>query len=176
MIDFSQVAVGRAKPAVCTGAKDKVNIAGILCCTAETNSALLSNYTLIKKKIVRLKMENVRLRTGRIKSKPEHSMQSCQEGVYSVLSCVWPFATPQTVIHRAPLSMKFSTQEYWSGLPFPSPGDLPDPGIKPTSLASPSLAGVFFTTSATCSGEIQTQSCKADGIGARLACLFLVAV
>ena len=91
-------------------------------------------------------MENVRLRTGRIKSKPEHSMQSCQEGVYSVLSCVWPFATPQTVIHRAPLSMKFSTQEYWSGLPFPSPGDLPDPGIKPTFLVSPALASDFFTT------------------------------
>ena len=45
------------------------------------------------------------------------------------------FATPWTVAHRAPLSMGFSSQEYWSGLPFPSPGDVPDPGIKPTSPA-----------------------------------------
>ena len=45
------------------------------------------------------------------------------------------FATPWTVACQAPLSMGFSRQEYWSGLPFPSPGDLPDPGIKPRSLA-----------------------------------------
>ena len=42
-------------------------------------------------------------------------------------------ATPWTADHQNPLSMKFSKQEYWSGLPFPSPGDLPDPGIKPRS-------------------------------------------
>ena len=47
------------------------------------------------------------------------------------------------------LSMRFSRQEYWSGLPCPPPGDLPDPGIKPTSLKSPALADGFFTTSAT---------------------------
>ena len=41
--------------------------------------------------------------------------------------------TPWTVVHQAPLSMEFSRQEYWSGLPFPSPGDLPDPGIEPRS-------------------------------------------
>ena len=46
------------------------------------------------------------------------------------LSRVQLFATPWTVAHQAPLSMGFSRQEYWSGLPFPSPGDLPDPGIK----------------------------------------------
>ena len=51
--------------------------------------------------------------------------------------------TPWTVAHQAPLSMGFFQQEYWSGLPFPLPGDLPDPGIKPISLA---LAGRFFTT------------------------------
>ena len=50
------------------------------------------------------------------------------------------------VAHQAPLSMGFSRQEYWSGLPFPSPGDLPDPGIKPESPESPALAGGFFTT------------------------------
>ena len=48
------------------------------------------------------------------------------------LSCVWLFATPWTVAYQAPLSMEFSRQ-YWSGLPFPSPGDLPNPGIKPRS-------------------------------------------
>ena len=50
-------------------------------------------------------------------------------------------ATPRAVAHRAPPAMGFSRQEYWSGLPFPSPGDLPDPGIEP---ASPELAGSFF--------------------------------
>ena len=53
------------------------------------------------------------------------------------------FATPWTVACQAPQSMRFHKQEYWSGLPFPSPGDLPDPGIKP---ASPALVGGFFTT------------------------------
>ena len=57
------------------------------------------------------------------------------------------FATLQTVARQAPLSIAFLKQEYWSGLPCPSPGDLPDPGIEPTSLTSP--AGVFWTTSAT---------------------------
>ena len=46
-----------------------------------------------------------------------------------------------TVAHQAPLSLGFSRQEYWSGLPHPSPGDPPDPGIEPTSLMSPALAG-----------------------------------
>ena len=61
-------------------------------------------------------------------------------------SRVWLFVTPWTVALQAPLSMEFSRREYWSGLPFPSPGDLPDPGIKPTSLVSPALADRFFTT------------------------------
>ena len=56
------------------------------------------------------------------------------------------FATPWTVAHQAPLSMEFSRQEYWSGLPFPTSEDLPNSGIEPTSLASPALAGEFFTT------------------------------
>ena len=51
------------------------------------------------------------------------------------LSRVRLFATPWTVAYQAPLSMGFSRQEYWSGLPFPSPGDLPDPGIEPWSPA-----------------------------------------
>ena len=57
-----------------------------------------------------------------------------------VLSHVQLFGTPWTIACQAPLSMEFSRQEYWSGLPFLSLGDLPDPGIKPTSLASPALA------------------------------------
>ena len=51
------------------------------------------------------------------------------------LSRVWLFATLWTVTHQAPLSVEFSRQEYWSGLPFPSAGDLPDPGIEPMSPA-----------------------------------------
>ena len=51
--------------------------------------------------------------------------------------------TPWTVAFQSPLSMGFSRQEYWSGLPFPAPGNLPDPGIK---SASPAVAGKFFTT------------------------------
>ena len=61
-------------------------------------------------------------------------------------SCVWLLATPWTVAHQAPLSMGFSQQEYWSGLLVPPPEGLPNPGIKPTSSASPALAGGFFTT------------------------------
>ena len=59
------------------------------------------------------------------------------------LSRVRFFATPWTVAWHVPLSMEFSRQEYWTGLPFPTPEDLPDPEIEPTSLA---LAGGFFTT------------------------------
>ena len=59
-------------------------------------------------------------------------------------------ATPWTVTHRAPLSMEFSRQEYQSGLPFPSLGDLPDLGIKPACLVSPALAGGFFTDAPQC--------------------------
>ena len=86
--------------------------------------------------------------------KPVTSMQ-----LFKVLGCSFPekvkvkslshvqlFATQWTVAHQAPLSMEFSRQEYWSGLPFPTPGDLPEPGIKTASLASPALTGRFFTT------------------------------
>ena len=59
------------------------------------------------------------------------------------LSYVWLFATPWTVAHQALLSMGFPRQEYWSGLPFSSPGDLSDPGIEP---ACPALTGGCFTT------------------------------
>ena len=69
-------------------------------------------------------------------------MLSCQNGVQL-------FTTLWTVAHQAPLSMGFSRQEHWSGLPGSPPGDLSNPGIKPTSLMSPALAVRFFTTNAT---------------------------
>ena len=62
-----------------------------------------------------------------------------------VLSCVWLFVIPWTVTLQGPLSMEFSRQESWSRLLFPTPGDLSDPGIKPTSLSSPALADSFTT-------------------------------
>ena len=62
-----------------------------------------------------------------------------------MLSHVQLFATPWTVARLAPLSMGFSKQEYCSGLPFPPPGDLPDPGIEPVSPESLASAGGFFT-------------------------------
>ena len=64
-------------------------------------------------------------------------------GMLSCFSHVQLFAALWTVAHQAPLSMGFARQKYCSGLPFPSPRDLPDPGIEPVS---PALAGGFFTT------------------------------
>ena len=66
----------------------------------------------------------------------------------SHFSFVRLFVTLWTVARRAPLSMGFSRQEYWHGLPCPSLGDLPNRGIEPMSLMSPALVGQFFTTSA----------------------------
>ena len=69
---------------------------------------------------------------------PSSDAQSCLTLCYS-----W------TITWQVPLSRRFSQQGYWSRVPFPSQGDLPDPGIKPASLTSPALAGGFFTASAT---------------------------
>ena len=69
-----------------------------------------------------------------------------------MLSCfshVRLFVTLWTIARQAPLSMGFFRHEYWSGLPCPPPGNLPDPGIEPRSLMSPALSDRFFTTSAT---------------------------
>ena len=68
--------------------------------------------------------------------------RTCYTHAHSVVS---DSVTPWTVARQAPLSMEFSRQEYWSGLLFPSPGDLPDPGIESVSPESPALAGRFFT-------------------------------
>ena len=61
----------------------------------------------------------------------------------------WLSRSSRTIAYQPPLSVGFSRQEYWSGLPCPPPGNLPDPGIEPTSLMSPALAGGFFTSSTT---------------------------
>ena len=66
--------------------------------------------------------------------------------VQSCFRRVQLLVTPWTVAHQAPLSMGFSKQEYWSGLPVPPLGELPDPGIELASLAYPTLGGRFFTT------------------------------
>ena len=73
-------------------------------------------------------------------------------GPYVMLSsssCVWLFATLWTVDHQASLAMELSRQEYWNGLPCPSPGYLPNSGIETSSLMSSALASKFFTSSAT---------------------------
>ena len=76
-----------------------------------------------------------------------------------VLSCVQLFAAPWTVARQAPLSLGFPRQEYWSGLPFPPPGDLPDPKMEPGSPVSPALAGGFFSFI----GVVQSQNMMTEG-------------
>ena len=76
-----------------------------------------------------------------------------------VLSYVRRFVTPWTVACQTTLSMEFSRKEYWSGLPFPPPWNLPDPGIK---LASPALAGGFFTLSQPPGKPMDLHSCEQD--------------
>ena len=81
-----------------------------------------------------------------------HSLPLCNMNVDFLPSSVCTFSvtlsivTPRTVALQAPLSIRLPRQEYWSGLQFPSPGDLADPGIEPTFLVSPTLTGRFFTT------------------------------
>ena len=76
-------------------------------------------------------------------SEDARTINSC---VLNHFSHVCLFVTPWTVACQASLSMGFSRQEYWGGLPCSPPGDLPDPGIETVSLKSPALAGGFFTT------------------------------
>ena len=66
--------------------------------------------------------------------------------VCAVTSVISDSVIPWTVAHQSPLSTRFPKQEYWSGLPFPPPGDLPDLGIELTSLTAPALADRYFTT------------------------------
>ena len=74
---------------------------------------------------------------------PVYTLHVC---LLSCFSHVRLFATLWTVACQAPLSMRFSGQEYWSGLPCPPPGDLPNPRTEPMSLTPPALAGRFFTS------------------------------
>ena len=74
---------------------------------------------------------------------------TCEVCVLSHFSHVWLFMTLQTIASQVPLSMGFSRQECWSGLPCPPSGDLPNPGIETASLMSLALGGGFFTTSTT---------------------------
>ena len=83
----------------------------------------------------------------------------CMHPYVCVISRFWLFVTPRTAAHQAPLSMEFSRQEYWSGLPFPAPGSLPDPGIE---VASPSLAGGFFIPCVT--WEVSTKQLRKSTI------------
>ena len=75
--------------------------------------------------------------------------RSVTSGIFqsaTLSSSIFHTETPWTVAHQAPLPMGFSREEDWSGLPFPSPETLPNPGVEPTSLMSPAWAGGFFTT------------------------------
>ena len=83
---------------------------------------------------------------GRFFTTSEMQMETTMKGSVNCSVVSESFVTPLTVAHQAPASMGFFRQEYWSGLPFPSPGDLLDAGIKPASLASPVVAGGFFTS------------------------------
>ena len=79
----------------------------------------------------------------------ENQLASCRLACHASVclpSCAWLFETPWSVATQAPLSMEFSRQEHCSGLPCPPPGNLPNPGTEPMSLASALLAGGFFTT------------------------------
>ena len=81
-----------------------------------------------------------------------------------VLSHVRCFLTPWTVVYQASLSMGLPRHEYWSGLPFHTPEDLPDPVTEPLSLASSTLASRFFTTSATWGSESESCSVVSDSL------------
>ena len=74
---------------------------------------------------------------------PINKFACMREFSHSVMSNL---VTPWTLARQIPLSMEFSMEEYWSGLPFPSPGDLPNPGIEPPSPVFPALTGRFFIT------------------------------
>ena len=73
------------------------------------------------------------------------------------LSCVQLFATVWSAAYQAPLSVGFSRQEYWSGLPFLPPGDLPNPGTEPTFLMFYAWGGVFFITNTTSEAQYYAQ-------------------
>ena len=127
----------------------------------KTHSPWLSAHRKEKKKTLAFKLSNEREEARKYlltewcldKSKLESNPPIFQSEGLSVrvlsLSHVHLFKTPWAAARQVPLSTVFFRQEYWSRLPFPTPGNLPDPKIEPASLASPALAGRFFTTGAT---------------------------
>ena len=93
-------------------------------------------------KIVRFieKESRMVVASGKVKEKiGRHWSKGTYPFIHHVLICVQLFVTPWTIAHQASPSMGFPRQEYWSGLPFPPPGDLSDPGIEPMSPVSPTL-------------------------------------
>ena len=106
---------------------------------------LTSIYTLKGERIVfSCLKDSYRFLTGLLSSFWQFLMKS--EGKVSVVQMSSDSATAWTVARQVLLSMGFSSQEYWSGLPCPSPGALPNPGIEPLFLTIPALAAGFFTT------------------------------
>ena len=103
--------------------------------------------TCLSKKLSPLRVTGSRIRPG-VRAK---SLQSCL------------FATLWTIARQAPLSMRFSRQKYWRGLPSPPPGYLPDPGIEPVSLISPALVDRLFTTSTTSEAWDQATTVQIPG-------------
>ena len=100
----------------------------------------------------RVNLQADELRQGTVYSRRGNSrseIRICATRVCALQSCPTLCDPMDYIACQAPLSMGFSRQEHWSGLPCPPPGDLPDPGMEPASLMSPALAGRFFTTSAT---------------------------
>ena len=94
-----------------------------------------------------------------IRERREKNSYLFNSGAYvlNCFSCVWLFHGLY-VAHQPPLSMGFSRQEYWSALPCPPPGDLPNPEIEPTSLTSPALVDGFYVTSITWKAPFNTGS------------------
>ena len=106
----------------------------------------ISLFGHVKIKFKHLKRKDLSAEEGKRNVPHSNGTRAC---VLSRLSHVRFFATPWTAARQVPLPMEFSSQEYWSELPRPPPGNLPDSGIEPASLISTALAGVFLTPSAT---------------------------
>ena len=112
------------------------------------------------KKITHRMGENISKQSNQQGINLQNIQRALHSRVLSHFSHVQLFGTLWTVACQAPLFMGFSRQQYWSGLPYPPPGDLPDPRLISTSLTSPALAGRFFTTSATWEAALAAQFIK----------------
>ena len=99
------------------------------------------------KRIMLRQQKPISFFTGLSSRKPKSLLAEIRAALVPMF--IWSVASNSAtpgIAHQAPLSIVFPRQEHWSGLPFPPPGDLPDPGIEPMSLASPALADEFLTT------------------------------